>query len=43
VMIMRVTRCRQGLIRNSIIAGIARDIIAPSLTLCSYRSAAVEI
>src|SRR6266446_1879136 len=43
VMIMRVTRCRQGLIRNSIIAGLTRDIIAPSLTLCSYRSAAVEI
>src|SRR5260370_37915011 len=43
VMIMCVTRCRKRVIRNSIIAGITRKIIAPRLTLRSYRSAAVEI
>jgi hypothetical protein len=43
VMVVRLTRRWQRLIRNGIIAGIAREIIAPRLALCSYHPAPIEI
>src|SRR5712692_515798 len=43
MMIVRLTRCRHGLVRDGVITGVSRVIIAPRPSLSADRAPTVEV